>query len=297
MLKMIFPFPKIALLLAFVVSSIGVYAQPGKDTFSAQVYNGRLWLMHPVQKGEKLSDISRRYGVESQGLAKENGIAFAAALTEGATLRVPLNSQNLSDSFSPGDIPVVFPCQGRENFVVLAGSIERTFRDLQALNPGLRQYCTGGALVLIGYFRKKEGRQDEVIPETDALPPDGNRVAMVDIIKDTPLVNPNPPTAEADFQILVDNGVPLTEQAGPVVFFAGGSGDVYYAFHNTVSHGTILRLRNPANGRVVYAKVIGKLPVAKKYYKALAAVSENARKALGSLGDARMWCEVAHAGY
>lgn len=289
---------KTGLLLMLTALSVFAKAQSNADTLFAQVYNNRLMLTHMVEKGERLSQIAQRYGIAPETLAAENGIAFAAALTHGVAVRIPLDRNNLSDSFAAGDRPVYFRCAGRENFVLLAGSIGLHFRNLQALNPGLKQYCTGGSLVLIGYLGSKSGRPDEVIPETDAPQPidDTPVVAPVENFPENPLPEPAP-TAEAAFNTALEAGVPMVEQTGPVTFFPGGSGELYYAFHNAASHGAILRLRNPANGRVVYAKVIGRVPGTKNFYKALAGVSDNARRALGCLGDARLWCEISYAGY
>ncbi len=289
---------KTGILLLLLAASIFAKAQSNADTLFAQAYGSRLLLTHTVEAGEKLPQIGRRYHIAPETLAAENGIAFAPALAGGVEIRIPLGTTNLTDSFSAGDRPIYFRCTGRENFVLLAGSLGWNFRNLQALNPGLKQYCTGGNLVLLGYLRKNGGWPDEVIPEMDAPQP----TDRPDTARAADSFPENPPpvpvhTAEAAFNAALESGIPMVEQTGPVSFFAGGSAEVYYAFHNTAAHGTILRLRNPANGRVVYAKVIGRVPGTKIFYKALAGVSDNARQALGCLGDARLWCEITYAGY
>ena len=287
------------LVLAWLLTGFAARAQSGPDTLFMQRYYNQLVLLHTIQPEDSLEAIAHRYGVDPQTLASINGIAFPAALEAGKALRVPLNGGLLSDSVVAAARPVYFRCDGRENLVVLAGSLGKTFRALQNNNPGLKQYCTGGAQVLLGYLLPLEKRPEEVIPEKDALPPlrpDRPEADWLDIRPEEPMPA-LVPEAEATFKSLTDAGVPLNEQTGPVVFFPGGSGETYYAFHSGAPHGTILRLRNPANGREVYAKVIGKLPGSKNFYRALAGVSDNARRALGSLGDARLWCEVAYAGY
>lgn len=283
------------LLAAFAGSA---RAQQSADTLFAQVSGNRLLLSHTVAKGENLEQIAARYHLTPGALAAQNGIAFASALFEGAEIRIPLDTTNLSESFGAGDRPVYFRCRGRENFEVLATSIGQNFRKLQALNPGMKQYCTPGNLVLIGYFRKPAATADEIIPEKDGVQPvDTPTSPPVDSFPVAPVPEPVVPEAEALFKEAVEAGMPLVTHTGPVSFFPGGSGTVYYAFHNAAAHGTILRIHNPANGRVVYAKVIGRVPGSRNFYKALAGVSDNARQALGSLGDARLWCEVSYAGY
>ncbi len=284
--------------LLFLTSLASVRVQAAPDTLFAHLQSGRWVLFHILQQNEKLEDAGRLYNVLPRTIAAENGVAFGAAIVPGLKLRIPLSPRNLTDSFSPGAQPVVFRCAGVENFTVLAGSIDRSISYLQRLNPGLKPYCSGaGARVLLGYLKQPASRKDEIIPATDVPQPDTAGTVLMDNPMENTPPKPPVPAAEAEFEDLVSRGAPLNQTTGPITFFPGGTGDTYYAFHNTAPHGAIVRFRNPANGRVVYAKVIGKVPVTKQYYKTVAAVSENARKALGSLGDARMWCEIAYSGY
>ncbi len=281
------------LLLLFV--SVFARAQSPADSVFATLYQGRFFLLHAVEGGQSLPRIAERYGVTTEALNAENGISFPQQISPGTTLRIPMSQSNLLMANGAETAPVYYRCAGRENLVVLAGSIGRTFRNLQDINPGLKQYAVNGSLLLLGYLQKGKVRPDEIIPEKDAPKPDTTPKEKPVVKTADTTAAPVESEAEKAFKSLAETGVQMAEQTGPVTFFPGGVKTTYFAFHATAGRGTILRIRNPANGKAVYAKVIGPLPVTKNYYKALAGVSDNARKALGAPGDARLWCEVAYA--
>lgn len=239
-------------------------------------------------------ELARRYAVSQELLAMENELPFPQQITPGTTLRIPFNPANLLLQPTAGTTPVFFRCEGRENLLLLAGSAGRTFKELRDLNPDLRQYCTPGNLVLIGHLQQNLSKPAEVIPVADAPRRDV-------LLKDTPLVKKVEPPKENEeeraFKDYVAGGAQLAEQTGPITFFPGGVKGMYYAFHASAGQGAVLRIRNPVNGKTVYAKVIGTVPVTKNYHRSIAGVSDNARRALGALGDARLWCEVAFIGY
>jgi hypothetical protein len=91
-------------------------------------------------------------------------------------------------------------------------------------------------------------------------------------------------------------GTTVTEESGAAVFYPlktkAGPG-VYYAFHNTAIRGSILKIMNPANGRIIYAKVIGTLPKLKEYHNAIVGLSSNAISAMGAI-DQRMFCKLKY---
>ncbi|MBS1584286.1 MAG: LysM peptidoglycan-binding domain-containing protein [Bacteroidetes bacterium] len=91
------------------------------------------------------------------------------------------------------------------------------------------------------------------------------------------------------------NGVNATVEKGSVAFFnsAGTAQHVYYAMHNELERGVILKVYNPGDNKTVYAKVIGPLPATKQYYNCIMALSSNAKEELG-LKEDKAWCEVSH---
>jgi hypothetical protein len=91
-------------------------------------------------------------------------------------------------------------------------------------------------------------------------------------------------------------GISVTEESGAAVFYPlktkAGPG-VYYAFHNTAIRGSILKIMNPANGKIIYAKVIGTLPKLKEYHNSIVGLSSNAISVMGAR-DQRMFCKLKY---
>jgi len=92
------------------------------------------------------------------------------------------------------------------------------------------------------------------------------------------------------------NGIDAVIEKGSVAFFnnaAAKASTQYYAMHNGLERGTIVKVYNPGNDKMVYAKVIGPLPATKQYYNCIMALSGNAKEELGIRAD-KLWCEVSH---
>jgi hypothetical protein len=91
------------------------------------------------------------------------------------------------------------------------------------------------------------------------------------------------------------NGVNAVVEKGSVALFnsASTAQHVYYAMHNDLERGIIVKVYNPGNNKTIYAKVIGPLPATKQYYNCIMALSSNAKEELG-LREDKVWCEVSH---
>jgi hypothetical protein len=70
----------------------------------------------------------------------------------------------------------------------------------------------------------------------------------------------------------------------------------YFAFHNVAAKGTIMKIRNLNNGKMIYVKVIGPLPAGKQFYGCNLGLSDVAKQALG-VRENKMFCEMLYAGY
>lgn len=91
------------------------------------------------------------------------------------------------------------------------------------------------------------------------------------------------------FETQTRGGNPATEQPGLSAAFKSTSGwkdGKYYILMNKVTPGTIVRVTNPANSRVIYAKVLGEIPPMKENDGLFARISNAAAAELG-LGEGR----------
>lgn len=105
---------------------------------------------------------------------------------------------------------------------------------------------------------------------------------------------------KSEVEILYDsqtmNGVNAVSEKGPAAFFKSNNANpsFYYAFHNTAAKGSIIKVKNLNNGKVVFVKVLGHIPATGQYYNCIIGISGKARAALGATGE-KMWCELSYA--
>jgi hypothetical protein len=75
---------------------------------------------------------------------------------------------------------------------------------------------------------------------------------------------------------------------------APNGGGSFFALHDQASIGSVLKVSNPMNGRVIYCKVIGRLPGGKDDNRSIVKLSGPAAGALGVL-DRRFLADVEYA--
>lgn len=101
---------------------------------------------------------------------------------------------------------------------------------------------------------------------------------------------------ETMFNQQTGNGRDVTKEKGPGSWFKSnavvGSGK-YYALHNNVPRGTIVKVTNPLTGRSVYAKVLDAIPQLKANANLIIKLSDAAQDALGT-NEGRFYCELSY---
>jgi LysM repeat protein/uncharacterized protein (UPF0333 family) len=68
----------------------------------------------------------------------------------------------------------------------------------------------------------------------------------------------------------------------------------YYCFHNTALPGTIIKITNNANGKSIYAKVLGEIPDIKQTNSLVVSLSNSAANELGA-GEGKFECSLEYA--
>ena len=95
-------------------------------------------------------------------------------------------------------------------------------------------------------------------------------------------------TEDANFRALYESQIKnaavteITGDAGVFKSTSGWSDKKYYCLYNSTSPGTIIKITNPANGNVIYAKVLDAIPDIKKNEGLLLVISNAASDALGA---------------
>ncbi len=88
--------------------------------------------------------------------------------------------------------------------------------------------------------------------------------------------------------------VEIAGNAGVFKSASGWSDKKYYCLHNSASPGTIIKITNPGNGNVVFAKVLDVIPDIKMNEGLLLIISNAAADALGAIGP-NFNCSIKYA--
>jgi hypothetical protein len=78
-------------------------------------------------------------------------------------------------------------------------------------------------------------------------------------------------------------------------FFNTGRNAGIYAFYTTAPRGTVLKVRNLNNDRIIYVKVLGPLPNTKAFAGCTLGLSNDAKTAL-DVRNTRVLCEISYMG-
>jgi hypothetical protein len=96
-------------------------------------------------------------------------------------------------------------------------------------------------------------------------------------------------TFKTDF---TDGGRSVSGQAGVFKSTSGWQDGKYYALMNNATVGTIVRITDPATGKMVYAKILGQLPEMKESAGLTIRISNAAAAELNQSADGRFNVQI-----
>ncbi len=295
------------LLVGFIASA--------QDTLWVKQKEGRPYLVHRVRSGETLFLLSKKYSVPPAVLADLNEVSYQDGLEAGSKFRIPIDQYNFIRIESVVKSRPIFYKAGEEDDL---HSISRMFNipqsALQRWNHKDNPDVEAGMILQVGWVAydkeqipfatadtAKAAATRTVTSVSAASKPEANvKPAVSPKLLDRKAPDKDTAIAEESaFELLYDQqvqGVALNEESGAATFYplrTKVAPDVYYALHNTAARGSILKIMNPASGKIIYAKVIGTIPNLKEYHNTIVGLSNNAIAALGAT-DRRMFCRLSY---
>lgn len=297
------------LLTAFAIlfASIGAMAQ---DTLWVKQKEGKPYLVHRVKSGETLFIISKKYSVPPAVLADVNQINYQDGLPAGSKFRIPIDNYNFIRIESVvKSRPIYYHTDDEDDLRSISRMFNIPQSAIQRWNSLQTPDIETGQVLQVGWIAYDKSQVPfatntaviEMPPSKPVIPAQSTiSKKTIDTLHLPKMVETADTLAEPSaFQQLYEQqteGISVTEESGAATFYPlktkAGPG-VYYAFHNTATRGSILKLMNPANGRIIFAKVIGPLPNLKEYHNAIVGLSSNAIKPLGAR-DQRMFCKIKY---
>jgi LysM repeat protein len=298
------------LLLLFTLIIIASTRITAQDTLWVKQREGKPYLLHKVKNGETLFILSKKYVVPPAILADVNNINYQDGLPTGSKFRIPIDNYNFIRIESVVKSKPIFYRAGEEDDL---RSISRMFNvpqsAIQRWNNLMTPDIETDKILQVGWIAYDNTQVP--FPENTSVvnnPVKATTLPKVGIVKKGSDTLAGKPIKKIDSDSIADPsafeqlyyqqtaGISVTEESGAAVFYplktAAGPG-VYYALHNTAIRGSILKIINPANGKIIYAKVIGTLPKLKEYHNAIVGLSSNAISTMGAR-DQRMFCKLKY---
>ena len=319
------------LILFFAFNSFYDAAAQSRQDLFVTVTDNTWNIAHTVQKGETVFMLARRYHVPPAILADANNLSYQDHLKEFSTVTVPLGAYNLQTQ-KPVNMAearaLYYKVTGDDNLYRISRHAGVPQRTLAQLNNLQNNEVTTGQKILVGWVLYDATQASVAMPTTTTIP------KPTTVVKTSlPAVRPAPPVV-VNTQVPVRNDSVIPEavtnintdsmpslppvvtlkdlfdeqtmqeqnlvwEKGTAAFFSmttQAKGASVYAFHNKASKGSVIRVKNMNNGKIVYVKVLGPMPNTKQYYNCIIGLSGSAKAALG-VRDDKAFCELSYAGY
>ncbi len=248
------------------------------------------YLEHTVVSKDNFYSIGRIYNVSAKGIASFNRIDMNKGLDIDQKIRIPLSDTNFTQSGNSGT-PVYYKAGLNTTLTRISDAYRKVpVESLRYWNQRSREEVDEGEKLIIGFLLSRElpsvtinhaPAGDEVNPVTDepvatikkeeTRPVPKEEVKEPEPAKISEPVNPEPvktePVQEAGYfrtafeQQVVSKPVSslATVTSGIFKTSSGWEDGKYYLLADKVEPGTIVKIINPGNNLVVYAKVLGSM--------------------------------------
>lgn len=308
---------RLVFFLFLVLAACVSYAQRADSLFVVHQDHG--WaITHPVKAGETVFSLARRYHVPPAILADVNNLNYQSPLSTGSRVLIPLGAYNqLTTPPNGGEYrPIYYRVSGDDDLRSIARASIVSQRALQGWNGLLDNELHTGQILKVGWVlydntnlqpgqpKPASSQQPLVIaapkPATSSVFRPRSRDTIIQIIQpprdtadvDTIAIS----AAETEYLSQTYNGQSVHTEKGPVAFYGSktGNNSFFYAFHNTASKGTIIKVHNPGTGKTIFVKVLGPMPETRLYHNSVLGINAKARAALGVTTE-KAWCELSYA--
>ena len=290
-----------------------------------------LYVTHVAAPKENYYSVGRMYNVSPKDLAPYNDLTFEKGLSLGQIIKIPLGPNNFSQGDAPNEnevlVPVYHITKPKEGLYRVSVSYNKVpIEALKKWNKLPGESVGAGTKLIIGFLKvlkdqsplasqamhinssdlavkkteekkptvKKEVKVSE--PEPMVKKPIAYPPSEVNPTKTSGTINFNGGKFKSLYNDQIKNRQ-LENQFGAAAIFKTTSGwqdGKYYCFHNTAEPGTIIKITNNANGKVVYAKVLDAIPDIKQNTGLLLRISNSAADELG-VSENKFDCSISYA--
>jgi LysM repeat protein len=272
--------------LAFIYLSVSFAQQ--KELLIKSGPKG-FFLEHKVEAHEGLFPIGRMYNVHPRHIAAFNSLDFNKGLSIGQIIKIPLTDTNFNQKGNDGS-PVYYVTKEKETLVNISVRNNTVMMsNLRAWNNLSSDNIPENTKLIVGFLLKNEV-QDEAAPvaedKKDELPPVVVEKKEPEVKKaNTEIKNDDPPVVKEESKKTVPAVTTIEEKPAEAEggFFnahfseqikkspiakeqtltssvfkttSGWKDAKYYLLINGIEPGTIVKITNPGNNKIVFAKVL-----------------------------------------
>lgn len=256
--------------------------------------NGTFFLEHTVGPKENFYSIGRIYNISPRVYAPYNNLELSSTLSIGQVLRIPLNEVNFYQGGLRNENEVVVPLyhvvKSGETLQRISQQYGSAGSNIQSWNNLRSEALAPGQRIIIGFLKvdknlsplAAQGMPVRSEPNTVLSPAPAEQPKVEKPASAIPETKPEAPSQQSRLEernpqvyTAVYNGVGYFmseynaqtnngKRAGAAQTFKSGvfksnSGwedGKYYVLMEGVERGTIVKIINPANGKMIYAKVL-----------------------------------------
>lgn len=220
------------------------------DSVGTIEIDGEKFILHEVEAKETLYSISKRYGVSIESIQKANNLDEVLKL--GIIIRIPFvayekrsNNSFPNKNLKPvikGKKAIYHVVQPEETLYRISVNKNVKVEEIKTWNNLPDNNISVGDSLIVGFEINKNLSQTVLIPDPISTENPTNKEA-IDLKKPAPKI--------------------LKEEKLDVLVQWDNSGNINpykkFALHKTLPKGTIIKVSNKKNKRIVYVKVVGKL--------------------------------------
>ena len=289
------------------------------DSVGVKIQGDQSFILYQISQGETIFSVSRKYNLPFAAIVDANPGVDLNKVDAGQTILVPQQNLYTTTASNSNTKPSVTPAKNSANqHLVLEGetlySISRAynidFSEILNANPNLKDYNINAGqyinLPASTLASVSTGSDYSASTSSETLPVNTNNNEKTDL----------PAVAEGNNMLLTSGKLDKSKSfaqiysgytgsdyvphigKGVATWIEGSSefgknSERFYALHNNAPIGSVVKVRNLMNNRVIYAKVIGTLSDSEVNEKVLVKLSAGAADQLNVL-DNRFVAEIQY---
>lgn len=266
-------------------------------SFSQTVDSSANIVVHTVEQGQTIYSIAREYQLKPNDIRKQNpSIDETYSIKPGQILRIaiPKQEEQRTTLKTNKKTPIVHSVVEQQTLYSISKLYSVSIEDLRLWNQLENNSIRLGQKLIIGWASLSE-QVVEPVKKEELAQIDDNTIPMVqnpvvvpvlkkEVQKKTTFSSSKQQLLEERFLSDVQ-GLPTKNKKGVSIWFSSGNkmmNSAYYGLFSHVPVGSIVRVTNLMNKRVVFIKVIGGLPNTSENTGALIKLTPAARRILGT---------------